>query len=135
MNYTALLNGEMSRFISMITGGRYQSIKTDPEGRLYLEVPECEELVPVARLSSGTIDQVYLSMRLAALALMERGKETIPLFLDEPFLQYDEERTLKAFKLLREASANRQVFFMTSRRREVELAKEIWGDELNLIEL
>jgi len=135
MNYTALLNGEMSRFISMITGGRYQSIKTDPEGRLYLEVPECEELVPVARLSSGTIDQVYLSMRLAALALMERGKETIPLFLDEPFLQYDDERTLKAFKLLREASANRQVFFMTSRRREVELAKEIWGDELNLIEL
>jgi hypothetical protein len=40
-----------------------------------------------------------------------------------------------AFKLLREASANRQVFFMTSHSREVELAKEIWSDGLNLIEL
>lgn len=135
MNYTSELNVEMGRYLSLITHGRYHRIKTDPEGRLYLEVPECEELVPVSRLSSGTIDQVYFSMRLAALALMERGGETIPLFLDEPFLQYDEERTLQAFKLLREASADRQVFFMTSRRRELELARELWGDALNVIEL
>lgn len=135
MNYTARLGNEMSRFISIITNGRYQSIKTGPEGQLYLEVPECEELVPVSRLSSGTIDQVYFSMRLAALTLMERGKETLPLFLDEPFLQYDEDRTLQAFRLLREASANRQVFFMTSRRRELELARELWGHSLNVIRL
>lgn len=135
MSYTAHLNSEMGRFLSIITNGRYQRIRTDPEGRVYLEVPEFEELIPVERLSSGTIDQVYFSMRLAALALLERGKETIPLFLDEPFLQYDEERTLQAFRLLKEASANRQVFFMTSRRREVELARELWGDALNVLQL
>jgi len=135
MNYTAQLNSEMSRFLSVITNGRYQHIRTDPEGRLYLEVPECEELVPVERLSSGTIDQVYFSMRLAALALLERGKETLPLFLDEPFLQYDEDRIRQAFRLMKEASANRQVFFMTSRKRELELARELWGDALNVIQL
>jgi len=135
MSYTTRLNEEMSRYVSMITNGRYRSIRSDQEGQLFLEVPECEELMPVSRLSSGTIDQVYFSMRLAALALMEKEKETVPLFLDEPFMQYDEERTMEAFRLLREASANRQVFFMTSRRREVELAREIWGDELNVIEL
>ena len=124
----------MSRFISMITNGRYRESRSDQEGQLFLEVPECEEL-PVGRLSSGTIDQVYFSMRLAALALMEKEKQTVPLFLDEPFLQYDEERTLQAFRLLKEASTHRQVFFMTSRRREVELAREVWVDELNVIEL
>jgi len=135
MNYTTRLSEEMGRLISMITNGRYQSIRSDQEGQLFLEVPECEEIMPVGRLSSGTIDQVYFSMRLAALSLIENGKETVPLFLDEPFLQYDEDRTIQAFRLLKEASAHRQVFFMTSRRREVELAREVWGDELNVIEL
>jgi len=135
VDYSARLNDGMSRFLSMITGGRYGSIKTDPDGHVYLEVPECEELVPAGRLSSGTIDQVYFSMRLAAVSMMEKGKETIPLFLDEPFLQYDEGRALQAFRLLKEASENRQVFFMTSKRREAELAKQVWGEKLNLIEL
>lgn len=134
-SYTIQLNEEMGRFISMITNGRYRSVKTDPEGQVYLEVPECEELMPVGRLSSGTIDQVYFSMRLATIALMEKGRETIPLFLDEPFLQYDEERTVQAFRLLKEASEGRQVFFMTSKRREVELARQVWGNAIRVIEL
>ena len=134
-NYTPGLNREMSRLIAQITEGRYNSIKTDANFRLHLEVPESEELMPISRLSGGTIDQVYLAMRLSAVTLMERGKETIPIFLDEPFSQYDEERAERALLLLKETSINRQVFFLTCRHREMELAQNIWGDNLNLIRL
>lgn len=134
-NYTPGLNGEMSRLIGAITDGRYKGVRTDSNLRLLLEVPESEELMPINRLSGGTIDQIYFAMRLSAVALMERGKETIPLLLDEPFSQYDEERARHALLLLKETSISRQVFFFTCRQRELEMAQNIWGDDMNIIML
>lgn len=134
-DYIPELNREMSRMVEIITSGRYSRVSTNDELRINLEVPEAEELIPVSRLSGGTIDQVYLCMRLAAVRLMERGKEKLPLFLDEPFSQYDEERVRKAFELLKEISDERQIFFFTCREREYELAREVFGDKLNRIRL
>lgn len=134
-DYIPELNREMSRMIKIITSGRYSRITTNDELRINLEVPETEELIPVSRLSGGTIDQVYLSMRLAAVSLLERGREKLPLFLDEPFSQYDEERVIKAFELLKDMSVERQIFFFTCREREYELARAVFGDKLNRIRL
>lgn len=134
-DYIPELNKEMSRMVEIITSGRYSKVSTNDELRINLEVPETEELIPVSRLSGGTIDQVYLCMRLAAVRLMERGREKLPLFLDEPFSQYDEERVKKAFELLKDVSNERQIFFFTCREREYELACEAFGDKLNRIRL
>ncbi len=134
-DYIPELNKEMSRMVEVITSGRYSNISTNDKLRINLEVPETEELIPVSRLSGGTIDQVYLSMRLAAVSLMERGREKLPLFLDEPFSQYDEERVKKAFELLKNISNERQIFFFTCREREYELALAAFGSKLNRIRL
>lgn len=134
-DYIPELNKEMSRMIDIVTLGRYSKITTNDELKINLEVPETEDLIPVSRLSGGTIDQVYLSMRLAAVSLMDRGREKLPLFLDEPFSQYDEERVKNAFELLKDISKERQVFFFTCREREYELACAAFGDNLNRIRL
>ncbi|HHY83842.1 MAG TPA: hypothetical protein GX505_14365 [Clostridiales bacterium] len=134
-NYIPELNKEMSRMIGIITSGRYSRVSTNDELRINLEVPETEELVTVNRLSGGTIDQVYLCMRLAAVNLLDRGGEKLPLFLDEPFSQYDEERVKKAFELLKEVSKERQVFFFTCREREYELACAAFGDTLHRLSI
>lgn len=134
-DYIPELNKEMSRIIELVTLGRYKKISTNDELKINLEVPETEELIPVSRLSGGTIDQVYLSMRLAAVSLMDRERETLPLFLDEPFSQYDEERVKNAFELLKDISKERQIFFFTCREREYELACATFGKDLNRIRL
>jgi uncharacterized protein YhaN len=134
-DYIPYLNDEMSRMINILTLGRYHKISTNDELSINLEVPETEELIPVNRLSAGTIDQVYLCMRLSAVTLIEKERETLPLFLDEPFSQYDEERLKNAFKLLKEISANRQVFFFTCREREYEIAASVFGDSMNRIRI
>jgi DNA repair exonuclease SbcCD ATPase subunit len=134
-DYIPELNREMSRMIGIITSGRYSRVSTNDELRINLEVPETEELMTVNRLSGGTIDQVYLCMRLASVNLLDRGREKLPLFLDEPFSQYDEERVRKAFELLKEISKERQIFFFTCREREYELACAAFGETLHRLPL
>lgn len=134
-DYIPYLNEEMSRMMSILSAGRYDKISTNDELSINLEAPETDELIPVNRLSAGTIDQVYLCMRLAAVTLIEKGRELLPLFLDEPFSQYDEERVKNAFELLKEISSKRQVFFFTCREREYEIAASVFGDSMNRIRL
>jgi len=134
-DYIPYLNQEMSRMMNILSGGRYNKISTNDELSINLESPETDELIPVNRLSAGTIDQVYFCMRLAAVTLIEKGRERLPLFLDEPFSQYDEERVKNAFELLREISEKRQVFFFTCREREYEIAASVFGDNMNRIRL
>lgn len=134
-DFIPALNSEMGRIMGALTSDRYSKVSANDRLQLNLEVPETYELIPVNLLSGGTIDQVYFSMRLAAARLLEKGRETMPIFLDEPFAQYDENRTRKAFELLKEISEERQIFFFTCREREYELAKEIFGSEINRIRL
>ena len=134
-DYVPALNDQMSTLMSELTSGRYKVLRTNDKLQINLEAPETDELISVSRLSGGTIDQVYLCMRLAAVLLLEKGRERLPLFLDEPFLQYDETRMLQAFKLLKKISGDRQVFFFTCRTREFEMAQSVFNENMTLIDL
>ncbi len=134
-DYTPELNREMSRMAQSITQNRYGDIRIDDALGLMLEAPGNEALVPLEQLSGGTIDQVYLAMRLSAVCLMERGAEPLPLFMDEPFAQYDDDRVKSAYQLLSQLSPERQIFLFTCKEREVSLAREVLQDRLNVIRL
>lgn len=52
--------------------------------------------------SSGTVDQVYLALRIAISQLIAPTNERIPLFLDDVLMQYDNDRLARALQLLQE---------------------------------
>ena len=58
------------------------------------------EYIEAEKLSVGTIDQLYLSLRLAM--AKELSKETMPIILDEAFAYYDNERLENILKYLNE---------------------------------
>ncbi len=134
-DYIPKLNSQMSKMMEKLSDKKYTKVMTNDELVINVVSPETEELISVNSLSGGTIDQIYLSMRLAAVTLLEKGRESIPLFLDEPFSQYDENRITKAFELLKDISKERQIFFFTCRQREYDLALEVFGQALNRISL
>ena len=134
-DYIPALNEEMSLIMGSLTGGRYRNVRTNDEHQIYVEAAETDELIPVSRLSGGTIDQVYFSMRLAAVRLLEKDREPLPIFLDEPFAQYDEDRVKGAFEFLKDMAKERQIFFFTCRQREFELAQAIFGQDMHQIKL
>lgn len=68
-------------------------------------------------LSCGQAARVYLALRLAAADIAAIGGDSVPLFLDDPFSQYDEKscRAAAAFlgNYLRESPASAQALFFT----------------------
>ena len=88
--------------------------------------------VLVDKLSTGTIDQLYLSLRLSI--IKELSDETIPIFLDESFAYYDDERLKNILKYINNEFKNIQIIIFTCTNRERDLLNEL-NIEYNLIEL
>src|SRR5690606_12159437 len=104
-------------YLSTITGGRYVRLFLDQKGTgLQLGLLRADEPFPRTvsfPLSRGTLDQVYLALRLAIVDRLDANQEPLPLFLDEVFINWDGARRRNALALLEQVSARRQVFFFT----------------------
>ena len=81
--------------------------------------------ISVEKLSTGTIDQLYLSLRLAI--IKELSEESIPIFLDESFAYYDDERLENIIKYLNDEFKYLQIIIFTCSNRE-----RILLDKLNI---
>lgn len=74
-------------------------------------------------LSTGSIEQLYLSLRLAMAEIMF-PKMKVPFFLDEPFVSYDKVRLGRVLDYLLSKKDQYQLFIFTCQEREMELIKE-----------
>lgn len=122
------LNVRMGETAAEITSGRYLEIKADERLRPMVIVPEESEVKDANLLSGGTIEQIYLSLRIAAAEILTRGKENLPLIFDEAFSQYDDERVLNTLRFFRNNMTGGQVILFTCKKRELELAREVFGN-------
>ena len=114
------LNKEASDYITGITGGVYDSMSIDESLNVFLNTRT--RLVPLENVSSGTMDQVYLALRLAAAKLLQGKNGEFPLFFDDSFTQYDDERLRTALCWLSESYRGQMLIF-TCHRREAQLLR------------
>ena len=91
----------------------------------------------LGELSSGTRMQLLLALRLAWIEAQEQGTEPMPLFLDEALTTSDEDRfKVMAESLERLAEAEkRQIFYLSARRHERALWRQMTGNEPPTIDL
>ena len=121
----------LSTNISKITDGKYKHVNVYDENGMVVEL-ENGNYVEASRLSVGTIDQLYLSLRLSMID--DLSEEKMPIILDEAFVYFDTERLKNILKYLNEEYNNRQIIILTCTERE----KEIFEKEnikYNLINL
>lgn len=104
-----------SDYLSSVTEGRYERLSLDEqEDRLVVfEAGEGFAHPVEPPLSQGTLDQIYLSLRLAIIDHLDADGERLPMFLDEVFVNWDPHRRRAAFDLLTGMAEERQVFFFT----------------------
>ena len=114
------LNKEASRLVDGITGGIYDSMSIDENLNVFLNTKR--KLVPIEQVSSGTMDQVYLAVRLAAARLLQGDGEPFPLIFDDSFTQYDDERLRTALKWLSESYGGQMLIF-TCHKREGQMLR------------
>ena len=115
-NITPEFVNNLSKMVREISS--YNNVKFNDTEGLMVEL-ESGEYVKADKLSIGTIDQMYLSLRLSS--LKEIVKENVPIILDEPFVYYDKDRLKNILKFLNENYINNQIIIFTCSNREMEI--------------
>lgn len=108
----------LSKNINEITDGIYTNVMVQDDNGLVVEL-ENGNYVEANRLSVGTIDQLYLSLRLSMTE--DLSKENMPIILDEAFAYYDTQRLENILKYLAETYADRQIIIFTCTEREKDI--------------
>ncbi len=97
---------EASGYLEQLTDGRYKRIWTRMTGEELLVDHGAEETITVDKLSRGTREAVYLSLRLALIGVYARRGAVLPLILDDILVNFDAARSLHAAKVLMDFARN-----------------------------
>lgn len=129
-SFSPLLNEKTAAIMRQLSDQKYQDLRVDSQFNIMIADPDDRAFHPWDYLSGGTIDQVYLSLRLAISDLITQDDTVavLPLLLDDVFIQYDEPRLLAGMAYLHERCRNRplqQVLYFSCQGRIRELAEQI----------
>lgn len=104
-----------AELMSDMTEGRYNRLSICDDLSLRAGTWQEDTLQDALWRSDGTVDQLYLSLRLAvAEELLPNG----PLVLDDALVRFDDNRLKAAMKILRGEAQDRQVILFTCHSRE-----------------
>ena len=106
---------KLSDTIKNVSNNKYNKVKINISGEIIVEDSN-ENYINAENLSLGTIDQLYLALRLASIE--EITEETMPIILDEAFAYYDNERLKNILEYMSKEYKNRQIIIFTCTDRE-----------------
>jgi uncharacterized protein YhaN len=132
------VNQLASEVAARTTGGRYQDVRLDPNQgfAIHTAKPGSHGVAAHGALSSGTQDQLYFAQRVALLRRISAEREPLPLFLDDHFIHYDEERLRHALAYVMELAEEHQIFLFSCQERECRLlASYLENSERHMLQL
>lgn len=88
--------------------------------------------VAVPGLSTGTADQLYLALRIAAIEDYLEAAPGLPFVADDLFINFDDQRAAAGLEVLAQFAERTQVLFFTHHRHLVDIAYERFGDHLHV---
>lgn len=110
--YGAGMNKRVSDMVSHITGGHYTNVILDEQ--LNIKVRRNQQYLGTEFLSTGTLEQIYLAVRLSVAEEMSRVG--MPLMLDDIFGSYDDARLEAVLQCLVDYHAEQIIIFTANDR-------------------
>jgi uncharacterized protein YhaN len=123
---------------TLMTGNSFTGLQVafDEQDTAHLTgVREEGSTVPVSGMSTGTADQLYLALRIAAIEEYLERADALPFVADDLFVNFDNERAAAGFRLLAELSRKTQVLFFTHHQHLVDIASETLGADVSVVSL
>ena len=105
-----------ARYMSAVTGGRYEDVLINRDFSARTRTKGDAVARDAEYLSAGTLDLMYLAVRLAVCELALPEGEPCPLILDDALVSLDETRFAQAIELLKQIAKERQVILFTCRQ-------------------
>jgi hypothetical protein len=130
------------RVLERLTGGRWVALQAEDNGdrtRRVLVIRHDGQCQPLASLSEGTADQVFLALRLAGIThrqneRLKTGQVLLPVVLDDVLMAFDDERAVNALRTLADLASGietegqqMQVVLFTHHQHLAELAEQSDG--------
>ena len=108
-SFGGILNSQVAEIMSKITGGKYSEVRIDDQLRVM--VKSGNSFISMDYLSEGTIEQIYLALRLSIANVIIN--EDLPIIIDDIFVTYDEQRLYDTLSCIGEY-LNRQIIIFTT---------------------
>jgi uncharacterized protein YhaN len=108
-SFGAVLNTQVSEIVSTITHGKYEEVRIDDQLRVM--VKSGSSFISMDYLSTGTVEQIYLALRLSLANVLV--SEDMPIIIDDIFVTYDEDRLRDTLSCIGEY-LNRQIIIFTT---------------------
>lgn len=105
-----------AEYMSAVTGGRYLDVFINRDFSARTRTSGDSIARDSEYLSAGTLDLMYLAVRLAVCRLALPEGENCPLIIDDALVNLDETRLEQAMELLKQIARERQVILFSCRK-------------------
>jgi uncharacterized protein YhaN len=120
---------QASRIFQQLTLGSFAELKAeygDADHPVLVGVRhDNNETVRIDGMSDGTVDQLYLALRIGAMERYLEGNEPMPFVVDDVLICFDDERTEAALEVFADLSSKTQVVYFTHHARILDLAHKV----------
>ena len=120
--FSPLVCQRAAELFARLSGGRYDRVLLDNSMSVSVQEPGAAVTRVLQWLSAGTVDQLYLALRLAISELL---LPDAPLVLDDALVAFDDGRAKTALQVLLEESGHRQILLFTCQSRENRLLEDL----------
>ena len=123
---------------AILTSGSFQTLQLefDEDDKAELTgIRQDGRRVAVAGMSEGTMDQLYLALRVAAIEDYLDHAEPMPFIVDDLFINFDDKRAAAGFRVLSELAKKTQVLFFTHHEHLLDVAHKALGPSVLTITL
>ena len=127
--------GELFQVLTMGSFDRL-SVQFDDQDQMRLAgVRPNGEVVSVPGLTSGTEDQLFLALRIAAIEDYLARATALPFVADDLFINFDADRSAAGFEILGQLAEKTQVLFFTHHLHLVDIAEDTLGPDTHVVTL
>lgn len=126
----APLLARASDLFAILTLGGFSSLIVEYEGdapKLLGVRADSASVTPVDGMSEGTVDQLFLALRVAAIEDVVAQGVRLPFLADDLFVNFDDERAAAGFRVLGDLAAKTQVLFFTHHPHLEAIARNALG--------
>ncbi len=132
-----LLN-RAGELFATITGGSFTDLRVVYDAQDHAQLTGVRpdgNLVPTSGMSAGTVDQLYLALRIASIKDYQERADPLPFVADDLFINFDDDRAGAGFRMLAELAESTQVLFFTHHQHLLDIAHRALGKSAHVIRL
>jgi uncharacterized protein YhaN len=115
---------------AVLTGGSFQTLQLEFDEHDNVQLAGLRQdgrHVPVAGMSTGSADQLYLALRIAAIEDYLDHAEPMPFIADDLLINFEDKRAAAGFRVLNELAKKTQVLFFTHHEHLLDVARKTLG--------